>query len=241
MSLKMVRRLSTTGIDSLKRVVVVLSGGMDSSLTAYKMRELGYELITLHFSYGQRTESRELQSFHNISDEVGVINRYHIPLPFFKDIGVGTTSLIDTDMKLNESGVDHSKIPNSYVPFRNGIMLSIATAIAEKERASGVAIGVVEEDSSGYPDCRDEFISSFEKSINLGTEKGGFQIFRPLVSLKKSQIVSEALKLNVPLHLTWSCYQRSDKACGVCDSCRLRLNGFSLANIEDPIDYQDLM
>lgn len=210
---------------------------MDSSLTAYKMRELGYELVSVHFSYGQRTEERELQSFNSISDSVGVINRYHIKLPFFKDIGVGVTSLIDNSMNLNENGVDHSQIPNSYVPFRNGIMLSIATAIAEREEANGIAIGVVEEDSSGYPDCRDDFISSFEKSINLGTKLGGFKIFRPLVNLKKSEIAKEAIKIGVPLNLTWSCYQRGDKACGVCDSCRLRLNGFKVAGLEDPIDY----
>ncbi len=229
--------MATTGIDKTKKAVVILSGGMDSSLTAYKMRELGYELISLHFSYGQRTESRELLSFNNISNAVEVVNRYHIELPVFKSIGVGTTSLIDKDMEINEAGVDHSKVPNSYVPFRNGIMLSMATAIAEKEGAEAIAIGVVEEDSSGYPDCREDFINSFERSINLGTERGNFTIHRPLVNLKKSQIVGEAVKLGVPLHLTWSCYQQSDIACGVCDSCRLRLNGFKVANVADPIAY----
>jgi len=221
----------------LKKVVVILSGGMDSTLTAYKIKELGYQLISLHFSYGQRTEERELKSFNLISDEVKVINRYHIELPFFKDIGVGVTSLIDTTMQINELGVNHSIIPNSYVPFRNGIMLSIATAIAEREEAEGIAIGVVEEDSSGYPDCRDDFVVSFEKSINLGTKLGNFKIFRPLVNLKKSEIVKEAVKMGVPLELTWSCYQRGDKACGVCDSCRLRLNGFKIAGLKDPIEY----
>ena len=210
---------------------------MDSSLTAYKMRELGYNLISLHFSYGQRTEERELQSFHAISDSLNILNRYHIPLPFFKDIGLGITSLIDNSIKLNEDGVETSSIPNSYVPFRNGIMMSIATAIAEKEGADGIAIGVVEEDSSGYPDCREDFIFSFEKSINLGTKIGKLKIFRPLINLRKSEIVGEAIKLKVPLHLTWSCYQRGDKACGVCDSCRLRLKGFELASSKDPIEY----
>jgi len=212
---------------------------MDSSLTAYKMKSLGYQIITLHFSYGQRTEKRELQAFNAISDSLNVINRHHILLPFFKDIGVGVTSLIDSNLDINEAGVDEVEIPNSYVPFRNGIMLSIATAIAEKENADGISIGVVEEDSSGYPDCRQDFISSFENSINLGTKKGEFQIFTPLISLKKSEIVKEAIKLEVPLKLTWSCYQNSDKACGVCDSCRLRLNGFKIANQIDPINYSE--
>ena len=221
----------------MKKVIAILSGGMDSSLTAYKMKNLGYEIIPLHFSYGQRTEKRELEAFHNIADSLKVNQRYHIPLPFFKDIGVGTTSLIDSSIKINETGVDKNEIPSSYVPFRNGIMLSIATAIAEKEGAEGVSIGVVEEDSSGYPDCREDFINSLETSINLGTKNGDLKIFRPLVNLKKSEIVREAFKLNLPLDLTWSCYQREEKACGVCDSCRLRLNGFKIAGISDPINY----
>ena len=221
----------------MKKVVVILSGGMDSSLTAYIMKNRGYEIVPLHFSYGQRTEKRELQAFHDISNSLNVVSRYTIQLPFFKDIGIGTTSLIDRDMQINEKGVSTSSIPNSYVPFRNGIMLSIATAVAEKEGAEGIAIGVVEEDSSGYPDCRENFISTFEKSINLGTKQGKFRIFRPLVNLHKSEIVREAIRYGVPLHLTWSCYQREDKACGVCDSCRLRLNGFKLAGVKDPIEY----
>jgi len=210
---------------------------MDSSLTAYKMKALGYQIITLHFSYGQRTENRELQAFHNISDSLNVANRHHISLPFFKDIGIGVTSLIDNNLEINEAGVDEVEIPNSYVPFRNGIMLSIATAIAEKENADGISIGVVEEDSSGYPDCRQDFISTFERAIQTGTKKENLKIFTPLISLKKSEIVKEALKLKVPLDLTWSCYQNSKKACGVCDSCRLRLNGFKIANQTDPINY----
>ena len=222
-----------------KKVVVILSGGLDSSLTAYKMRELGYEIVTLHFSYGQRTEKRELKAFRDVSESLGVTSKYEIDLPFFQQIGVGTSALIDSGMKLNEDGLGE-EIPNSYVPFRNGIMMSIATAIVEREDAYGLAIGVVEEDSSGYPDCREDFISSFQKSINLGTELGenrDIQIFRPLVNLKKSEIVTEALKLKVPLNLTWSCYQNSEEACGVCDSCRLRLNGFKMAESVDPIRY----
>jgi 7-cyano-7-deazaguanine synthase len=125
------------------------------------------------------------------------------------------------------------------VPFRNGIFLSMAAAIAEKEGAQAIAIGVVEEDSSGYPDCRENYIVSMQKSINLGTkEETNIEIFMPLVHLKKSQIVQEARKLHVPLELTWSCYKNEDKACGVCDSCRLRLNGFAQAGIKDPIEYE---
>jgi 7-cyano-7-deazaguanine synthase len=222
----------------LKKVVVILSGGMDSSLTAFKMKALGYQIISLHFSYGQRTEKRELEAFNKISDILQVSNRYHINLDFFKTVGVGITSLIDNSLELNEKGVDSSIIPNSYVPFRNGIMLSIATAVAEKESCDGIAIGVVEEDSSGYPDCRETFISAFETTVNLGTKKGDFTIFTPLIHLKKSEIVKEAIKIGVPLECTWSCYQSEDLACGVCDSCRLRLNGFQIANQKDPIHYK---
>ncbi len=220
-----------------EKVITVLSGGMDSSLTAYKIREMGFEPIPLHFSYGQRTANRELKAFNEIADSLQVAKRYHLELPFFSQIGVGITSLIDNSLEINEAGVDHSKIPNSYVPFRNGIMLAIAGAVAEKENAVGIAIGVVEEDSSGYPDCREDFISTFEKSLNLGTKSGNIKIFRPLVNLQKSQIVLEAIKLKVPLNLTWSCYQREDYACGVCDSCRLRLNGFKIAGEIDQIKY----
>jgi 7-cyano-7-deazaguanine synthase len=127
----------------------------------------------------------------------------------------------------------------TYVPFRNGIFLSIATAVAEKEGAEAIFIGVVEEDSSGYPDCRDEFISSMTKTINLGTkDETKLEILTPLVHLSKGQIVEKALELNVPLELTWSCYKNSDKACGVCDSCRLRLKGFEEAKSQDKIPYE---
>jgi 7-cyano-7-deazaguanine synthase len=234
MFLKMEKKLHITGTDKQK-VVVIMSGGMDSSLTAYKMQQLGYDVVSVHFSYGQRTEKRELQSFHKISDSLPVTNRYHFQLPFFKDIGIGTTSLIDSEMELNTEGVNEEEIPNSYVPFRNGIMMSIATAIAEKEEAIGIAIGVVEEDSSGYPDCRENFMDSFEKTINLGTKKGDFKIFRPLVNLQKKEIVKEALKLSVPLEHTWSCYQNEEEPCGICDSCRLRAKGFDLVDEVDPI------
>ena len=136
------------------------------------------------------------------------------------------------------SGVEEG-VPVTYVPFRNGIFLSMAAAIAEKEGASVLSIGVVEEDSSGYPDCREEYIQAMQRAINLGTkDETNIEIKMPLVHLKKSEIVQEALKRSVPLELTWSCYKNEDKACGVCDSCRLRLNGFAQAGVKDPIDYE---
>lgn len=212
-----------------------MSGGMDSTLVAYIMRSRGYEIVTLHFNYGQRTVNKELESYRKICDDLGVIEKYEIDLDFFKTIGA--SALTDHSIEVPIGGIEEG-IPITYVPFRNGIFLSIATAIAEKEGCSSIAIGVVEEDSSGYPDCREAFIDMFTKAANLGTkETTNIVIEMPLVHLKKSQIVQEALRLGAPLHLTWSCYQNEDIACGVCDSCRLRLRGFEHAGVIDPICY----
>lgn len=212
-----------------------MSGGMDSTLVAYIMRSRGYDIVALHFNYGQRTLNKELQAYRAICDDLNVSHKYEIDLDFFKSIGA--SALTDHSIDVPTGGVE-AGVPITYVPFRNGIFLSIATAIAEKEGCTAIAIGVVEEDSSGYPDCRESFIEAFEKSANLGTkETTNLTIEMPLVHLQKSHIVEEALKLKVPLNLTWSCYQNEDKACGVCDSCRLRLRGFKLAGVNDPIEY----
>ena len=230
-----------------KKIVAVISGGMDSTLSAFIMKDLGYEVVAVHFSYGQKTEKKELESFNKITKSLNISDDKKFVFDIkslFYQIGKGTTSLIDENIKVPTDGIHvnpenkNLEIPNSYVPYRNGIFLSIATAIAEKENAQGITIGVVEEDSSGYPDCRENFMQSFEKTINLGTkDETKLEIFRPLINLKKSEIVKKALELNVPLEFTWSCYQNSDKACGVCDSCRLRLKGFEEANTEDKIEY----
>lgn len=212
-----------------------MSGGMDSTLVAYIMRSRGYEIVALHFNYGQRTVVKELSCFREICKDLGVSEKYEIDLDFFKSIGA--SALTDHSIDVPTGGIEPG-VPITYVPFRNGIFLSIATAIAEKEGCSSIAIGVVEEDSSGYPDCREAFIDAFTKAANLGTkESTNLSIEMPLVRLQKSQIVQEAIKLEAPLHLTWSCYQNEEKACGVCDSCRLRLRGFERAGAVDPIDY----
>ncbi len=218
-----------------KKAVCIMSGGMDSTLAAYMMKAEGYEIIGLHFNYEQRTQTKELASFHAICNELGVKNPYIVNLDFFSDIGA--SALTDKSIDVPVTGVEDG-VPVTYVPFRNGIFISIATAIAEKEGASALSIGVVEEDSSGYPDCREEYITSMQKSINLGTkDETSLHIKMPLVHLKKSEIVKKSLEYDVPLELTWSCYQSDDKACGLCDSCRLRLNGFKQAGITDPIPY----
>lgn len=218
-----------------KKALCVMSGGMDSTLSAYMMKNEAYEIIAVHFNYAQRTQTKELECFHAVCDDLNVKNRYVLDLDFFKQLGA--SALTDENLEVPTGGVEEG-VPITYVPFRNGIFLSMAAAIAEKEGAEAISIGVVEEDSSGYPDCRESYIKSMEQSINLGTkETTNIQIHMPLVNLKKSQIVQKSLDLNVPLHLTWSCYKNEDEACGVCDSCRLRLKGFELAGVKDPIKY----
>ena len=219
-----------------KKAICILSGGMDSTLASYIAKNDGYEIIAVHFNYGQRTEKRELQAFRNICEDLKISEKYEIDIPFFTQIGA--SALTDDSIDIPIDGVEEG-VPVTYVPFRNGIFLSITAAIAEKENAEAMYIGVVQEDSSGYPDCTDEFIENITKAINEGTKDSTkIEIKTPLVHLTKSQIVTKALELNVPLKHTWSCYKEEDEACGVCDSCRLRLNGFKLANTTDPIPYK---
>ena len=218
-----------------KKAVCIMSGGMDSTLSAYMMKQKGYEIIGVHFNYDQRTQSKELECFEKICDDLGVIERYVLDLDFFSKLGA--SALVDKNIEVPTSGLEDG-VPITYVPFRNGIFLSMAAAIGEKEGASVISIGVVEEDSSGYPDCRKTYIKAMQDAINLGTkDETNITIDMPLVDMKKSQIVTEALKLGVPLEHTWSCYKNEDLACGICDSCRLRLRGFELAGKKDPIRY----
>lgn len=208
---------------------------MDSTLSAKIAQNDGYEVIGVHYNYLQRTEQKELEAFRNVVDALGIKTKYEIDLPFFADIGA--SALTDKSIEVPVSGLSDG-VPVTYVPFRNGIFLSIAASIAEKEGAKAIYIGVVEEDSSGYPDCRDEYIKQMQHAINLGTkDETKIEIITPLVNLSKKDIVLKAIELDVPLQFTWSCYKNSDKACGVCDSCRLRLRGFERAGVKDPIEY----
>jgi len=220
----------------MKKAVCIISGGMDSALSAKIAQNEGYEIIALHFNYGQRTQNKELICFRKIADDVGAVERYEIDLPFFEQIGA--SALTDKSIEVPTGGLE-AGVPVTYVPFRNGIFLSIAASVAEKHGAQALFIGVVEEDSSGYPDCRESYIKAMERAIDLGTkEETHITIEMPLVAMKKAQIVQEALKLGVPLEATWSCYKDEGAACGVCDSCRLRLKGFEEAGEVDPISYQ---
>jgi 7-cyano-7-deazaguanine synthase len=209
---------------------------MDSALSAKIAQKEGYEIIALHFNYGQRTQDKELECFRKIAKHIDAKRSYEIDLGFFEQIGA--SALTDSSIDVPTGGIEEG-VPVTYVPFRNGIFLSIAAAIAEKHAAEALFIGVVEEDSSGYPDCRESYIEQMQKAINMGTrEETKLEIKMPLVSMKKSEIVQRSLELGVPLKDTWSCYQAEEKACGVCDSCRLRLRGFEQAGEKDPIEYQ---
>lgn len=221
-----------------KKAICILSGGMDSTLASYLAKKDGYEIIAVHFNYGQRTQDRELKAFRDICNDLGILEKYEIDIPFFTQIGA--SALTDMSIDVPTGGIE-AGVPITYVPFRNGIFLSITAAIAEKEGATAMYIGVVQEDSSGYPDCTDSFINDMTKAINQGTkDETKIEIITPLVHLSKAQIVQEAVKLNVPLEHTWSCYKEENEACGVCDSCRLRLNGFKIAGVTDPIKYKAL-
>ena len=218
-----------------KKAVCIISGGMDSALSAKIAQNEGYDIIALHFNYNQRTQQKELESYRKIIKDLNVINSYEIDLPFFSQIGA--SALTDTTIDVPTGGLEDG-VPITYVPFRNGIFLSIAASIAEKHQATAIYIGVVQEDSSGYPDCRDSYIKAMQQAINLGTkDETKITIQMPLVHLSKAQIVQKSIELNVPLQYTWSCYKNEDKACGVCDSCRLRLRGFEQAGCKDPIEY----
>jgi 7-cyano-7-deazaguanine synthase len=222
----------------MKKAVCIISGGMDSALSSAIAKCDGFEIIALHFNYGQRTQQKELDSFRLLANELKAIKSYEMDLDFFTQIGA--SALLDYQIEVPTNGIQDGVIPVTYVPFRNGIFLSIATAIAEKEGASAIYIGVVEEDSSGYPDCREDYMLAMERAINLGTkDETKIEIKRPLVNMKKSQIVKKALELGVKLEYTWSCYKEEERACGVCDSCRLRLRGFEEASKKDPIEYKN--
>lgn len=216
--------------------VVLASGGMDSCVTTAIAAGECDEIAMLHVSYGQRTEKRELKAFADIADFYGVKRRLTTSIAHLAQIG--GSSLTDKQIEVSKANLESREIPTSYVPFRNAHLLSIATSWAEVIGANRIYIGAVAEDSSGYPDCRPEFYESFNRTIDAGTRpETRIQIVTPVIDLSKSQIVRRGLELGAPLQLSWSCYKREDVACGECDSCALRLRGFQIAGIPDPISY----
>ncbi len=221
--------------------VVLVSGGMDSCVTVAVADEK-YRLALLHVNYGQRTEERELRAFNEIADFYKAGKRLVVSIEYLKVIG--GSALTDTSIPVPEivprpSSLVPPGVPSTYVPFRNAHLLSIATSWAEVISATKIFIGAVEEDSSGYPDCREVFYQAFNKAIETGTKpETRIEIKTPLIHMKKSEIVKKGVELGAPLHLTWSCYQASEKACGKCESCALRSKGFRQAGVKDPIQYE---
>jgi 7-cyano-7-deazaguanine synthase len=221
---------------SMLSAVVLVSGGMDSCLSAAIAREQ-FDLAFLHLNYGQRTETRELRAFHDIADHYDVTRRLVVSMQHLA--AIGGSSLTDPRVPVSPADLRGTGIPTSYVPFRNANMLAVAVSWAEVIGANAIFIGAVEEDSSGYPDCRREFYDAFNEVIRRGTRpESRIAIHTPVIGMTKRDIVLRAAELKVPLHLTWSCYRSEDRACGVCDSCALRLRGFQSAGLEDPLSYE---
>ncbi len=226
-------------IPNSELAVCLVSGGMDSCVTAAIAKLETNEIAFLHISYGQRTERRERKAFDDIADFYAVEKRLAVPIECLAKIG--GSSLTDDAIEVSEAALESKAIPTSYVPFRNANMLAIATSWAEVLGANRIYVGAVYEDSSGYPDCRPKFFEAFEKAIDAGTKpETRIKIVTPIIHLSKAEIVEKGLELNAPIHLSWSCYRREDAACGTCDSCALRLRGFARAGVSDPINYQEL-
>ncbi len=218
--------------------VILVSGGMDSCVTAAIAKAETDEIAFLHVSYGQRTQRRERQAFNDIADFYNVAKRLDVSIEYLTKIG--GSSLTDESIEVTDANLESKEIPTSYVPFRNANMLSIATSWAEVLKATRIYIGAVAEDSSGYPDCRPEFYAAFERTIEVGTKPDTLiEIVTPIIHLSKAEIVQKGIELNAPLHLSWSCYRNEDAACGKCDSCALRLRGFERAGVSDPIEYEN--
>src|SRR5712691_1900024 len=235
--------------------VVLLSGGMDSCVTAAIARERhgAGNVAALQAGYGQRTEKRELRAFTEIADFYGIRERLVVQLDHFR--AIGASALTDERIAVPENALSESdgqrgaagerrqgapsSIPVTYVPFRNAHFLSVAVSWAEAIGAEAVYIGAVAEDSSGYPDCRPEYYRVFQELVRAGTRpETNIEIITPVIHMKKNEIVRRGSALGAPLHLTWSCYQFEDAACGACDSCLLRLRAFADAGIPDPIPYR---
>jgi len=219
---------------SKPRAVVLLSGGMDSCVCA-ALAVRDFAPAAVHVSYGQRTEARERKSFSEVCERLGIRDRLVVCNEALR--AIGGSALTDANIAVPESHAIGRDIPVTYVPFRNAHFLSVAVSWAEVLGAQKIYIGAVEQDSSGYPDCRPAYYQAFNQVIRAGTKEGNIEIVTPLIALRKHQIVSLGLELGAPFDLTWSCYSRQDRACGVCDSCVLRLRAFEEAGARDPIPY----
>src|SRR5271155_4796574 len=224
----------TSNTNKRSRAVVLLSGGMDSCVCA-ALAARDHEAAALHVSYGQRTEERERRAFESICDRLHIRDRMGVRNEALR--AIGGSALTDPNIAVPESRALGAGVPVTYVPFRNAHFLAAAVSWAEVLGAEKVYIGAVEPDSSGYPDCRPEYYRAFNEVVKTGTKEGTIWVATPLIAMHKAEIVRLGLELNAPFDLTWSCYQGEDRACGVCDSCVLRLRAFREAGVQDPIPY----
>lgn len=217
--------------------VVLMSGGMDSALCAAIARKRNYRIAALHLNYGQKTQNRELRAFNELADYFAAEKRMTVDVSHLAMIG--GSSLTDDKIEISSANLENSEIPSSYVPFRNANLLSVAVSWAETLGAKAVFIGATEEDGVGYPDCRKSFFDAFQKALDKGVKpKTKIIIETPIISYSKKNIVEAGLELQIPFNLTWSCYSSETVACGLCDSCALRLRGFARAGAVDPIEYE---
>lgn len=225
----------------MKKAVVLLSGGMDSAVALAYAKHDGFSIAALHLNYGQRTQRRELQAFNDLCNYYAISEKLIVDIDYLQRIG--QSSLIDRTLEIPKNQISSNQIPTTYVPFRNGNILAIATSWAEVIEASAVYIGANTIDSSGYPDTSEEFLQAYEIAANLGTKFGkngveNLKIYSPLINFSKKEIVLQGIEFNVPFELTWSCYEDNEVACGECESCLLRLRGFREAGKRDPIPYK---
>jgi 7-cyano-7-deazaguanine synthase len=218
------------------KAVCLLSGGMDSSTLAYLAKSEGYDICALHLNYGQRTESKELACAQKIASHLNAKDFVAVNVGYFSQFG--ESSLTDSKIAVEEFDAARAHVPNTYVPFRNANLLSIATSFAEAKDADAIFIGVQSLDYSGYPDCRPQFIEAFQRVIDLGTkDTTTITLKTPFIRMTKTDILNVGIKLGVPYEDTWSCYRNEGKACGTCGSCHFRKEAFAAVGIRDPIAY----
>ncbi|WP_319378598.1 7-cyano-7-deazaguanine synthase QueC [uncultured Methanocorpusculum sp.] len=221
----------------MKKAVCLLSGGMDSTTLAFVAKKMGYEILALHVNYGQRTEKKELECAKKVAEDLDVLEFLEISLDYFKKFG--GSSLTYMNIKVEDGVLGKAENPNTYVPFRNGNLIAIATSYCESRESEAIFIGVQSGDHTGYPDCTPRFIEAMQHAIYVGTQtEKSIELQTPFVLMNKTDILQEGMKLCVPYEHTWSCYSENDEACGVCSSCLARLKAFADIGMEDPIPYK---
>ncbi|WP_266076253.1 7-cyano-7-deazaguanine synthase QueC [Haladaptatus caseinilyticus] len=228
---------TSTSASTTKRAVILASGGMDSATAAYEARDRGFEPYFMHTSYGQRTEGKEYDCAKQQADELGA-EFLHVETSHLATIG--GSSLTDDGMSVEDADLESDDVPDTYVPFRNANLLSMAVSCAEANDCAAVFIGAHSEDFSGYPDCRPAFFEAFQRVVDVGTkDETDIELVAPFVEWSKTDIAERGVKLDVPYEHTWSCYREEEPACGTCDACAYRLQAFHNIDVRDPIDYEE--